>query len=561
MTRSADKMKRVQLYRERAMSARADRPYKLNETQFKSLLQIFYVEAEKHGFYTRLGDALERGAFFFTEHQRSIAEAMLLHVFTKTPATINVSITRQFGKTELVTMVVAFCYDHFYKAFGEPFKCCIIAPEKGTASEVFNRVTSYILANDTELLVDKNNEKETLRGDVVRLFGIYKDSRGGTIEGRTHNLVIRDEAHLGDDEKFSDQVEPTTIRTDGSIVFIGNAGFGSCTFRENIKRGTCDILDADGKKVGKNIVFRYTYKTLMPYMKNLSDKGLHSAGAWIRGVEKYVSDRGGMESYFVMKNIFCEWIVSFGNFVTQEHLNNCKRKSPRLPSISRDLYLGIDFAFSGDRTIATLLNKDRQIEDWVILKDANEQKTLKAQCQELYNYCEEKSIMDRLAAIGGDSTGMGLGAVEFLEQEFSCEIMNYTFSQRKKHEWYIGLRDLVTTTNESDRLYYDPSHKHAMLFEREMKELEVTVSKNGYLTFQAPKKQGHYDDMVASLAISVDMMAREINMYSGNNRKPKNTTKANITAKRLAKKLRDKFLGIRVNNSNDGFFSRYSHTI
>ena len=560
MTLSIKKQERVQKYREWASEIRKNLPYRLNEEQFKKLLIQFYAESEKHGFYLRLEDAIRNRGFFFTDHQRAIAVDILKSIFTKSPSVINISITRQFGKTELVTMVISFCYDHFFKAFGEPFKCCVIAPEKGTASEVFNRACRYIMSRGIEMITNTREEKETIRGDVIRLFGIYDDVKGGTIEGRTHNLVVRDEAHLGDDEKFADQVEPTTVRTDGSIVMIGNGGFGSCSFRENIKKGNTPLIGLSGQNVGENIVHRYTYRTLKPYMEDLANKGLQSASSWIRGIEKYISARGGMESYNVMKNVLCEWIVSFGNFLTEEQLAKCERRTPRLPITEyRDLYLGVDFAFKGDRTVAAFINRDRQIEDWVVLKDANEIRTLKEQCEELYYYCEEKGILRRIAGIGGDATGMGQGAVEFLEDYFDCEIVPYVFTFRSKHEWYLNMRDLMMTNNNDDRIWYDPAHPHANKFKKEMIELDVTILKNGYLSFSAPNKQDHYDDFVAATAIANSMRANELYMYY--KKREVDEKQENYELKEQMRRQKEKFLGKRIKtHENNQFFKDFSST-
>lgn len=559
MGTSNDTKKSTEYYRKNAAKSRKGKLYKLDEEKFKKVLAQFYIEAEKSGFYTVFEDAIEENGYFFTDHQRVIAVDILKAVFMKISTTINISITRQFGKTELVTLVISFCYDYFFKIFGEPFKCCIIAPEKGTASEVFNRAANYILAKDLDMATNTKSEKRTNRGDVVQLFGIYEDAKGGTVEGRTFNLVVRDEAHLGDDVKFADQVEPTAMRTGGSIVMIGNGAERNCTFRTNVMRGNCDILSEDARPinrrtgerigedtrrvVGKNIVHRYTYNTLRDYMEKLAQRGLESSRAWINGTEKYIAEKGGRDSIMVRKNILCQFMVNLGNFLSMDQLERCRRRTARLPAMrEKDLYLGVDFATKGDRSVAAFVNKDRQIEDWVILKDANEIKSLTSQLRILYDYCDEKGIFERLAGIGGDSTGMGIGAIEIMEGIFGCEIVPYNFSQRKKHEWYTDLKDLMMTLNKEDRLHYDPLHEHAPIFEKEMTELEVTASKNGILSFSAPEKHGCYDDFVAATAIANSMRARNLSLYS-NRVKPRTDREVSISLAKRAKNMRDRIFG------------------
>lgn len=515
---SSNKQKLASKYRKDAARYKEGRPYALNEDQFKGLLEVFYYEMEGHGFFTRIEDAIAKNGYFFADFQRQISEAMLKAVFMRQSTTIGISLTRQIGKTTIVTAVASFCYKHFFKAFGESFRLCIIAPEKGTASEVFNRVCRYIIAENPELYVDQATYKETLRGDTIQLFGIHEDSKGSTIEGRTFHLVIRDEAHLGDDEKFSDQVVPTTIATQGTLVWIGNGSLGDCDYRKVLKRGNIEIKDKEGMVMGYNRVFRFTYHSLHPYMKKLAmEHKLNSALAWLQGVEKYIYENGGPESFFVRKNVFCEFILNFSNFLDEETIMRCQRDIPLMSLRSnpeRDLYLSLDFGHSGDKTVATFLNIRREIEGWFVAKEENEIMTLQDQCIRVRDYADEMGYTQRLLAIGGDSTGLGIGAVEFLEIEFETAIVPCNFNYKWKHENYLQMRDLFMTDRDEDRIWFDPASPNAGKFIKEMTEMEITPLKNGYLSFHAPNRSGYYDDFCASLAIAVYLLVNEYNMYN-----------------------------------------------
>ncbi len=508
MVVSQKKQREIYLARKNQRLQKKNALDKLTDKQFKGLLKKFYSYAEGFGFWIRLQDAIDNNGYFFLDPQRQIAECILEGVFQKKSRTVNISITRQFGKTELVTLVTSFIYDEYYTVFKEPFSCLVVAPEKGTASEVFKRLENYIVARAPKMAVDKNGYKETVRGDTVGLVGIYEGGSGSTAEGRTYHFIIRDECHLGDDQKYVDQIIPTTFRKDAVIVNIGNGGFRKCYYLDRILDGTTH----------DNFVFRFPYDSLKGYMQELIDKGLSSAKIWMRNIEKYIREHGGMDSYDVQKNIFCKWITNFGNFLTEKELLRCHDDTIGVYAqgvVLPKIYLGIDFASIGDRTIATFLNANRQIEDWLIVKDSNQHMTLRAQCEIIRDYCDEMGYTQRLAAIGGDATGLGLGAIEFLKIEFGSQVVPYTFSSKKKHEWYISMRDLMMTKNDDDRIKYNPDHQWAHLFETEMIELEVNVMKNGYLGFQAPQKPNKYDDFPASLAIANDMRSRELQMYIG----------------------------------------------
>lgn len=540
-------------YRKDVAKYKVGRPYKLDAEQFKKLMAVYYYEMEEHSFYVREEDAIAKNGFFFTDFQRKIAESILRAVFMREQTTIGISLTRQIGKTTIVTAVISFCYKHFFLAFGEPFKVVIIAPEKGSASEVFNRVCRYILVDNPEMYVDQASYKETLRGDTVQLFGIHEDSKGSTIEGRTFNLVLRDEAHMGDDEKFSDQVIPTTLRTQGSVVWIGNGALRDCEYRKVLLRGNTEIMDKEGRIMGYNRVFRYTYNTLKPYMQSLADKNIPSAIGWIQGIEKYIQENGGIDSFHVRKNVFCEFILNYSNFLTEETLLRCSKSinipdSGGLDVVKRDLYLSIDFGHSGDKTVATFLNNKREIEDWFIAKDENEIMTLQEQCERIRDHSDELGFTQRLLAIGGDSTGLGIGAIELLEAEFGTDIVSCTFTSKWKHENYLQMRDLFMTQNDNDRIWFDGTHPESRRFIKEMTEMEISPLKNGYLSFHAPSRAGYYDDMVASLAIAVFLLVNEYNMYNelktlkSRFRKNNNEQEINKEAVDRANDLRKQFM-------------------
>ena len=287
MSKSITKAKEASKIMRNRQETLVQRPQQLSEIQYAGMLVKFYKEAEESGFYCTKERAYKKKGYYFLEPQRRIAESILRSVFKRTRYEIYVSLTRQIGKTQIISLVTEFCFRHYQSVFGKPLAVAIVAPERGTAKEVFDRVKNYIIQNETDLMVDTNVEVKTLSGDTIRLYGIYQSATGGTIEGRTFDMTIRDEAHLGDDGKYADEVLPATNRTSGPNIMIGNAGFSDCMYYRGLMKGT----DASPKV--HRYVFRYTYKTLRPYMTSLANDAQypnHDAALFVKNTDRYIEN-------------------------------------------------------------------------------------------------------------------------------------------------------------------------------------------------------------------------------------------------------------------------------
>ena len=523
MSKNITIAQKVSEVRKKQMGSKQDRPETLSEEQFIGLLANYYKEAEESNFYCSLDEAIEKKSYYFLEPQRLIAECILRSVFQQVRHDIFISIVRQFGKTQVVAMTIEFCFRHYNEIFGRPLAVAIIAPERGTAAEVFNRVKNYIIANETELLVDSKYEVKTIAGDTIRLYGIYEGAVGGTIEGRTFDITIRDEAHLGDDAKYIDQVIPATNRTSGPNILIGNGGFRDCYYYNGLKKGT------NAKK--KHFVFRYTYTKLRDYMMELAGQGLKSAALWVSNTDKYIENMGGKNSMFVRKNIFCEWPLLIGEFLTVDILN--KVPPVETADLSTEYLLAYDVAHSGmDRAVATIYDRNKNVLDIWVIKDVGEIMPLSLQAQKLYERCMEAGLLLRdanvkspLKAIGVDATGLGIGMAEVLESLFPCPIKRFVFSTRPKMEWYITFRDSVVSDIPAEQVRFNTNRvpyanivtpwATKELWEiaiKEIADIEVIKNKDGTLGFHAPTSRGGVlgksinDDIVDSMVIGVSLL-------------------------------------------------------
>ena len=515
MALSIDKAKLQKQYRASANSARTIKP--LTEKQYELLMEKFYEFAKKHGFFRSIPETIQNKGFYIFQFQHEIARAIIKSLFMQIDMDILISILRQVGKTEFVSLATAFTYESFYDIFGRPIEIAVIAPEKDTAAVVFRRITKYINPDFYASGGDTKKHKESIKGDRIELFGIYDEFKGSTVEGRSFDMIIRDEAHLGNDRKFSDEVEPTMLARRGAMVLIGNGGFKKCLFQEYIQNATesAKTLKTDKRaRESEFILIRYTYTELKPYLLRLAELGIEACAIRVDKIEKYIRRHGGIESKDVLKNIYCKWLLGYQNAITSQQIMRCYDHN--IVWDGGDLYMGMDFATMHDRTVATIMDENRQIIDWIVVKEANQQMKAREQGELLRQVCDDRGYTPAIVAIGYDATGVGAGGIaEILEEEFSAEVTPYSFSGRAKHDWYVAAIEMMATNYKEDRLSFDPNHPYAKIFEEEWTGLErKELPTQKYSSWNAPDKEGCFDDFCASCSIVVNLVVGEYSSYN-----------------------------------------------
>lgn len=489
---------------------------KLTNEQFEKLLNKFYKEARDNNFHTNFEEAIKNNGYYFLHPQREIAERILRSVFLQEKSNIYVSLTRQLGKTEVVAMVTEFCFEHYFEVFGKPLRVAVIAPEKGTATEVFRRVKNYIVSRESmDLAIDRSNEVENITGDRIQLYGIYA-GHGGTIEGRTFDMLIRDEGHLGSDDIFLDQVLPTTNRTAGPIITIGNGGFADCYFYRGLKRGT------DPAK--NTYSFIYNFITLEPYMKDLARRGDKSSQRWLDATYDYVENAGGWKSLYVRKNILCEWMVNMTQFLSLRDFQNCAQVNKQ--EIGPKYFVSYDCAYKGmDRAVACVMDQYRNVLDFWVLKDIGDAVTFERQAETLRELCERQGILDNIVTLGVDTTGMGVGMGEAIEKVFPrTHIKRFDFTAKKKMEWYVALHDSVVAERSSHRIrinwgLFGYGERDGCIMKKEVLDMaikevcdiEIKPTQNGLITFHAPTAgkmlgKSMNDDFSDALVMALDLV-------------------------------------------------------
>lgn len=486
------------------ISKKQKEPIPLTDEQYENLLSYFYKTfCEKHGFYISLNDSLTNNGYFIYKWQHDIIDAYFTSVFKQKSMDINISILRQVGKTEIVALCTAFIFEQYYNEFGKHCHIAIFAPVKKTATIMFRRATQYINKKLFAQDGDSKEKKESIRGDLIELFGIYDETKGSTVEGNTFDIIIRDEAHLGNDVKFTDETEPTRFSKKAPIIRIGNGGKKECDFYRSINMGNFK----DEKSSHEVRLIRYTYTEVKPYFEKLAAAGVSSAKTRIDNIDHYIK-KNGLLSMDVQKNIFCKWMLEYSNIISTQQLQRCAVPVTEFKKGVNTLYVAIDFATSYDRTVATIMDDERSVIDWVIIKEKNTQARIREQCESFRAVCEERGYMDDMVACAFDATGVGAGGVvELLEDFFSCDLVPYKFSSQRKHDWYVAALESLATDYDIDRVKLPELHPCYKLFVKEWIELERhELPEQKYDVFRAPKREGYFDDFVASYAMCLDLM-------------------------------------------------------
>jgi len=496
MSVSHEKVELMRAIRRKQSAYKASRPHVLNDEQQEKLTKAFYKYAEQNGWYRKLGDAIKENGKYIWNWQHELIDEVLRSVFQKKGYTIAVSIKRQEGKTEIMALILVFCYQNYFKTFGDPFAVGIVGPGKVVSNNVFTRLRDYLLSQETELFIDKADYKESLSGDV--LIAISISATGGTtIEGKTLNFLLRDESHEGSDKRWRDEVLWTTASIEGATtVYLGTAGYKNCDYKKLLQ-----TPEDDRPKELK--VHTITYDTLSPYMKELGEKGLRRAATWEERTMKLIRQNGGMNSPETRKNVFCEWQDGISNYIQKKHLESCTRHIEEFDSDGDDeLYAFIDMGYSGDRSWATIMNQKKELIDLIMLKDANRMIALRDQLEYFFYIIGEKGYDNHIKVVGIDRTGLGIGAFEMIQEISPYEIHPIVFSLQQKHEMFTILRNHLTTEWVQDRITLPAGHEHIEMLYEEFLNLEQKPTENGLLKFHANQEQvgTAYDDICDSLA-------------------------------------------------------------
>jgi len=437
-----------------------------------------------------------------TPWQRVIAREIFLRVFARKRHTIVISVCRQVGKTEIVMYCVWFLTYVFPLFDAERFRCVITAPEKGTGSEVYDRVKMLFDSCEQKWPSKFRFKRKNLDGIVtsddssITSFGLFKGyaSREGkktTKEGRTFHLAVRDEMHLGEDEIFSDEIEPALSTTGGVDVLIGNGGYRECKAKQLIDGGT-----------SKNVtVFAWDYDTMRAHVLAEYEASQNAMwGRWVESQDHYVAENG-RESDVVKKNLYLEWLVTVGNFVSWEKLKGFARAaggswSPK----SNSADIGVDWGKEHDETVATMTDYANDIREWATFHGEYPD-----QIDALVEWAGKTAKKNGVSIKNFicDATGSGDPNVSMLKRKTRIPVIGVVFTAMNKDKLAKKGLNALAGKEPSQTLSYPANHPLASVFEHQMRRLEKEYRADGKVNYHHPKENDARDDYPDSWLLSI----------------------------------------------------------
>jgi len=445
--------------------------------------------------------------------------------------------SRQSGKTETVACVClglsvllpalakAFPDDPRLKPYHKGFSVGVYAPVKDQAEISFGRMRNKVhseygegILHDPEIGV----EVVTSRGDTLSFSNgstiIARTASPDTqIEGKTHHLIICEEAQKLSRTKVEKEIRPMAASTNGTFVTIGTAWESRGGFHQSIQKNV-DVHKTGGKRSH----FEFGWDIVCDEKKRAFQK---DKNPFHLNYEKFVQGEifrlGGTDSPEFQMNFECKWQESRAIAISKNVFKDAALNDVESGPFTQTGFqvAGLDIGKTNDATVLTILDVDMQrpIRNPYVLGDANEDKQLYypkivVDWVELMGSFEGHSgqyamLVDYLARTNVkvmviDATSMGDPVYERIEAMIGGSIIcvPYKFSSISKSNLYkYYLQEL-----NSGRVKYaaGPTTRQRHEFRKFTQEnLDLDrIDYGSYAVCQAP--EGGHDDYPDSAALA-----------------------------------------------------------
>ena len=454
------------------------------------------------------------------DYEVRIARACLSAILVE-PVDVAIAMARQSGKTETVTLLLRFLLIFYRLLVGTPLMCGLASPKGEQAKTSLDRIKLSVQKLSARWqLEDREFNAVTVRAyrhnDLVGEIFKFSLSPTTSNESKTLNLLIVDEAHLADDVKRSNELDPMLASTNGVTFFIGVG----CT-------RLCDFLKAkSGERHGTVAIVVPVDEVIADRRKKYEETGnpkhLEYEKAFARELRKK-----GAQNPELRRNYYLDDQVEAGNFVSRERFTSCgrtewQRKNGLLIPID-DLTLCIDWGRVSDSTWAGLMTRsfdlvamwkypreryERQIE--MLLTDLKApRKGLKSHRNdrgEVIEQEEEFTFFARVSTVRGDSTGLGDFPMEYLQDHAGLPMGEESlvkFTAESKNEMYTTW-EAALFRDEGDPLrfsYWTGDPLAGELEEQSTMLVREYKTDRQLLSPHAPEEPGAHDDAPSMVAV------------------------------------------------------------
>lgn len=415
-----------------------------------------------------------------------------LYALLVEPIDVAIKIARQSGKTETITLLVRFLIIFFRLLTGTPLRCGMASPKGEQAKTSLDRIKlSVAKMRDRWHVEDREFNAATVRAfRFEQLYAeIFRFSLAPTTsnESKTLNLLIVDEAHLADDMKRSNELDPMLASTNGVTFFIGVG----CTRLCDFKRMT------DGETANSKAIVVPVDEVIRDRRKKFEVTGDPKHLQYEHAFERELRKKG-RQNPEIKRNYYLEDMIEEGNFISRERFLSLARGKP---CCADQFYVGIDWARTSDWTWAAVVNAENDLVNvWKYPHvPYEEQIGMILQDLEPYRLGIQGVRCDATSANMQSEYLMGKGLLPMGEESL------YAFTQKSKNDLYTTFEGaLFRDPGDPLRFSYPAWHPLASEVEEQMTQLIREYKGDGeFLSPHAPEVPGAHDDAPTAIALAV----------------------------------------------------------
>lgn len=443
------------------------------------------------------------------EFCRRIFESLILD----DGAVITGLFSRQSGKSESLALIACTCmvffpllavlYPERMGKFKHGFRIGAFAPVDEQADNLFGRISDRISSDNAKAIINDPDIGQNLivRGRIIRLSnGSFCRKTTchpkATIEGRTYELILIDEAQGADKVVVDKKIAPMGASTNASMVLTGTPDFHKGVFYDIIREAKRRY--AAGAKQNH---FEFDWRVVAKYNPQYKKKITNPDGGEIM--------RLGEDSDEFKLAYRLIWVLEKGMFTTSEKLDSLGDTSMqsfvdayhRTPVVA-----GIDVGRKQDKTIVTVVYVDwdnpdqfgnyyHQVLKWLDLEGVDWEEQYFRIIEFLSNY--------NIWKVGIDTGGLGDVVAQRLKVLMpQTEIVELGSSAGDQSERWKHLKQLL----DHGQISWPAgakirSRKTYKRFRQEMEDLEIHFKGPNVLA-EAPNASNAHDDYPDSLSMA-----------------------------------------------------------
>ena len=343
----------------------------------------------------------------------------------------------------------------------------ITAKAQRQSMELFNQVKKEIRQSNVgeeEWGISRDTRTEINFQNGSRIISLPVGRDGSNIRGYGADYLIVDEAAFIEDSIFQEVLSPMLAVGDGTFVLLstpfGKKGF----FYQKVEN------DSD-----------WYSQRVQTEQNPMID-------------QKFIEEQKQNLTHTQFKQeILGEFEAASDSFFQREELMNCAstEKVERDDSVT---FLGVDVAASGaDESVYVSIDAEGNV--------FNVEHTAEKPLTEAMNRVKELDAYHDYAKILVDSTGLGQGVVDTLQEDVGPKVEGFKFTNEKKQSLYNTLKNQLQQGKLS--FYYVPGKNDLdeVKMVNQCLELERSYTPGGKTKIEAPS--GGHDDFSDALALAV----------------------------------------------------------